>query len=126
MTLSFSQRNNFRLFELSAGQAVETDRPVLFRLGRGPLLEALLKLRRLFSSRASGWLDVKVDISSEYRTNPGSGKALEYNVSSDAREGHLADGSSGKGNATAIDVGLVRDVPVKNWSMLAFSCLVAC
>jgi hypothetical protein len=53
MTLSFSQRNNFRLFELSAGQAVETDRPVLFRLGRGPLLEALLKLRRLFSSRAS-------------------------------------------------------------------------
>lgn len=71
-------------------------------------------------------LDVKVDISSEYRTNPGSGKALEYNVSSDAREGHLADGSSGKGNAIAIDVGLVRDVPVKNWSMLAFSCLVAC
>ena len=67
-----------------------------------------------------------MNISLEHRTTPGSGKALEYDVSSDAREGHLADGSSGKGNAMAIEVGLVRDVPIKNWSMLASSCLVAC
>ena len=48
-----TQRNNFRLFELSTGQAVETDRPVLFRLGRGPLPGSLLKLRGPSPSRAS-------------------------------------------------------------------------